>query len=431
MLPQFMKYKRQSVSISVQISRVVIITAAVAVLLTMMAMITVAAVLAHGAAQQRAYTIAELLAASAEVPLVLRDVDRGRDVLSALSTSDGVVRARLIDRDGKVLVTYVHKQQSRVQADDYWLARVANLGEVTATSPVVDRGDTLGYAEVTLCEQHMSRALFGFAASGAAVLTLMALVWGFISGSIGRRLSLPITRFSEVTRKIRDTKDFTHRLPSTHVSEVRALSEDFNAMLDVIQRSTSEVQVRNKELARLAFYDPLTGAANRILLLDRMTQLIDAHSRDARPFAAVEFDLDDFKLLNDQLGHQVGDAFLKAMSHRCKSELRPVDTFARLGGDEFIALLPNVGSRDNALIVARKLAEAVHASNHVHSLPVSCTASMGIGLYPEDGQSTNELMARVDAAMYEAKARGRNQICYVSDVVATEAEPKKRVEHER
>ena len=426
-----MKYKRQSVSISVQISRVVIITAAVAVLLTMMAMITVAAVLAQGAAQQRAYTIAELLAASAEVPLVLRDADRGRDVLSALSTSDGVVRARLIDRDGKVLVTYVHKQQSRVQADDYWLARVANLGEVTATSPVVDRGDTLGYAEVTLCEQHMSRALFGFAASGAAVLTLMALVWGFISGSIGRRLSLPITRFSEVTRKIRDTKDFTHRLPSTHVSEVRALSEDFNAMLDVIQRSTSEVQVRNKELARLAFYDPLTGAANRILLLDRMTQLIDAHSRDARPFAVVEFDLDDFKLLNDQLGHQVGDAFLKAMSHRCKSELRPVDTFARLGGDEFIALLPNVGSRDNALIVARKLAEAVHASNHVHSLPVSCTASMGIGLYPEDGQSTNELMARVDAAMYEAKARGRNQICYVSDVVATEAEPKKRVEHER
>ena len=425
-----MKFQRRPVSISVQISRVVIITAAVAVMLTMLAMIAVASVLAQRATQQRAYTIAELLAASSDVPLVLHDAERGRDVLSALSTSDGVVRARWIDRDGKELVTYLHKQQSRVQADDYWLARMANLGEVTAKSPVVDGGDLLGYAEVTIREHYMSRALFGFGASGAAVLGLMALVWGFISGSIGRRLSLPITRFSEVTRKIRDTEDFTHRLPSTHVSEVRALSEDFNAMLDVIQRSTSEVQVRNKELARLAFYDPLTGAANRVLLLDRMTQLIDGHSRDARPFAVVGFDLDDFKLLNDQLGHQVGDAFLKSMSHRCKSELRPVDTFARLGGDEFIALLPNVGSRENALIVARKLAEAVHASNHVHSLPVSCTASMGIGLYPEDGQSTNELMARVDAAMYEAKARGRNQIRYVSDVVMTEPEPHKKVEHE-
>ena len=429
-MPRFMKFQRRPVSISVQISRVVIITAAVAVLLTMIAMIAVAAVLAQDATQQRAYTIAELLAASSDVPLVLNDAERGRDVLSALSTSDGVVRAQLIGRDGKVLVTYLQKQQSRAQADDNWLARLANLGEVTARSAVVDRGDMLGYAQVTIREQHLSRALVGFGASGAAVLALMALVWGLISGSIGRRLSLPITRFSEVTRKIRDTEDFTHRLPSTHVAEVRAMSEDFNAMLDVIQRSTSEVQVRNKELARLAFYDPLTGAANRVLLLDRMTQLIDAHSRDARPFAVVEFDLDDFKLLNDQLGHQVGDAFLKAMSHRCKSALRPVDTFARLGGDEFIALLPNVSSREDAFTVARKLAEAVHASNHVHSLPISCTASMGIGLYPEDGQSTNELMARVDAAMYEAKARGRNQIRYVSDVATTEPEPQHKAEHE-
>ena len=430
-MPRFLKFQRRPVSISVQISRVVIITAAVAVLLTMVAMITFASVLAQRATQQRAYTIAELLAASADEPLVLRDVDRGRDVLSALATSDGVVRARLIDRDGKELVTYVHKQQGGLPVDDYWLARMANLDEVTVRSPVVDRSDLLGYAEVTIRVQHMSSALFGFGASGAAVLALMALVWGCISGSIGRRLSLPITRFSEVTRKIRDTEDFTHRLPSTHVSEVRALSEDFNAMLDVIQRRTSEVQVRNQELAQLAFYDPLTGAANRVLLLDRMTQLIDAHSRDARPFAVVEFDLDDFKLLNDQLGHQVGDAFLKVMTHRCKSELRPVDTFARLGGDEFIALLPNVGSRENALIVARKLAEAVHAANHVHSLPISCTASMGIGLYPADGQSTNELMARVDAAMYEAKARGRDQIRYVSDVVTTEPEAHKKVEHEQ
>ena len=416
MRTRFFKSPPRPVSISVQISRVVIITAAVAVVLTMIAMIAVAGVLAKGAAQQRAYTIAELLAASAAVPLVLRDAERGRDVLSALATSDSVVRARLIGRDDSVLVTYLHKQQSRPMVNESWFSRFANFGEVTVKSSVLDGGDMLGYAEVTLREQHLSAALLGFAASGAAVLALMALIWGAISSSIGRRLSLPITRFSEVTRKIRDTCDFTHRLPSTHVSEVLGWSEDFNAMLDVIQRGTNELQERNRELARLAFYDPLTGAANRVLLLDRMTRLIDSHSRVARPFAVVRFDLDDFKLLNDQCGHQVGDAFLKAMSVRCKSELRPTETFARLGGDEFIALLPDVGTRASALIVAKKLAEAVHASNHVHSLPISCTASMGIGLYPEDGQSTNDLMARVDAAMYEAKAPGRDQIRYVSDV---------------
>ncbi len=430
-MPRFLKFQRRPVSISVQIRRVVMITAAVAVALTMLAMIAVAAILAEAATKQRAQTIAELLAASADVPLALHDAERGRDVLSALSTSDSVLRARLIELDGKVLVTYLNKPHGATPAEADWLARIANMSEVTASNAVIDGGDLLGYAEVTIREQHLARALFGFMASGAAVLTLMALIWVLISGRIGRRLSLPLTRFSEVTRKIRDTGDFSHRLPPTHVAEVRGLSEDFNAMLDVIQRRTSEVQVRNTELARLAFYDPLTGAANRVLLLDRMTQLIDAYSRGGQPFALVEFDLDNFKLLNDQLGHQVGDLFLKSMSLRCKSELRAIDTFARLGGDEFIALLPNVDSRENALIVARKLAEAVHASNHVHSLPISCTASMGIGLYPADGQSTNELMARVDAAMYEAKARGRDQIRYVRDVVTTEPEPQKKVEHEQ
>jgi diguanylate cyclase (GGDEF)-like protein len=407
---------RGPISISVQISRVVIVTATVAVVLTMLVMIVVAAFLARGAAQQRASTIAELLAANADVPLVLRDADRGRQALAALASSDTVVSARLIDETGKVLVTYLHKRHAPLTDSDDWASRIAQASELTVKKKVVNGGDLIGYAEVTIREQNLVNALFAFIASGATVLALMVLVWALISGSIGRRLSMPLTRFSDVTRKIRDTEEFTHRVPVSHVSEVRRLSEDFNAMLDVIQRRTSEVQERNRQLAQLAFYDPLTGAANRVLLLDRITQLIDAHSRDARPFALIGFDLDDFKLLNDQLGHQVGDLFLKSMANRCKSELRPTDTFARLGGDEFIALLPNVGTRDNALVVARKLAEAVHASNHVHSLPISCTASMGIGLYPEDGLATNELMARVDAAMYEAKASGRNQIRYVSDV---------------
>ena len=197
------------------------------------------------------------------------------------------------------------------------------------------------------------------------------------------------------------------------------------------QSANQANSLRNQELARLAFYDPLTGAANRVLLLDRMTQLIDAYGRGGHPFAVIEFDLDHFKLLNDQLGHQVGDLFLKSVSRRCKSELRAIDTFARLGGDEFIALLPNIETRADALVVASKLAASVHAANHVHSLPISCTASLGIGLYPEDGKSTNELMARVDAAMYEAKARGRDQIRYVSDVVTTEPGTHKKVEHEQ
>ena len=411
---------KKPVSISIQISRVVVITAAIAVVLTMIVMIAAAAFLARNAAQQRANTIAELVAASADVPLVLKDAERGREALAALSSSDAVLSARLVDASGDVLATLTHSRHavsaSKLKSDG-WIEQFVGVAEMSAKHPVINRGDLLGYAEVTIREHYLMQALLWFLVSGLAVLACMMLVWSAISAPIGRFLTMPLTRFAEITRKVRDTEDFTHRVPPTRVLEVQRLSEDFNAMLQVIQRRTSEVQERNKELARMAFYDPLTGAANRVLLLDRITQLIDSHSRHDRPFALIEFDLDDFKLLNDQLGHHIGDAFLKAVSNRCKSELRPTDTFARLGGDEFVALLPDVGSRANALTVARKLAEAVHAANHVHTLPISCTASMGIGLYPEDGQSTNELMARVDAAMYEAKASGRNRIKYVQDVV--------------
>lgn len=410
---------KKPVSISAQISRVVVITAAIAVVLTMLVMIAVAAFLARNAAQQRANTIAELVAASADVPLVLKDAERGREALEALSSSDAVLSARLVDTSGNVLATLVRPPFAK-NADPAgrtgWTNGFGGVAEVSARSAVVNRGDVLGYAEVTIREYYLSYALLWFIVSGSAVLASMMLIWAAISEPIGRMLTTPLVRFAETTRKVRDTEDFTHRVPPTRVLEVQRLSEDFNAMLQVIQRRTSEVQERNKALALMAFYDPLTGAANRVLLLDRITQLIDSHSRHNRPFALIEFDLDHFKLLNDQLGHHVGDAFLKSMSNRCKAALRPTDTFARLGGDEFVALLPDVGTRANALTVAMKLAEAVHAANHVHTLPISCTASMGIGLYPENGQSTNELMARIDAAMYEAKASGRNQIKYVHDV---------------
>ena len=412
--------RSSAVSISVQISRVVMVTAVIAVVVTMSVMLAVAAMFAHSATKERARTIARLIAAGSEVPLVLQDPERGREVLSVLLLSDGIIGARLIDRDAKVLASAAVSDAAQSASGGTWALRSFDMSKVTATFPVIDRGETLGYAEVTLRDQYLSRALSGFVASGFAVLALMALTWIAISRSIGRRLSMPLTRFSVVTRKIRDTADFTHRLPANdNVAEVRALSEDFNAMLDVIERSTLEVKERNRDLARLAFYDPLTGAANRVLLLDRLTQLIDAHQRDGQSFAVVAFDLDDFKLINDQLGHQVGDAYLRAMTVACKAELRPTDTFARLGGDEFIALLPDVATRDNALIVARKLADAVSSANHVHTSTIPCSASMGVGLYPRDGDTTDALLARVDAAMYRAKAAGRNQISCVSRAAPT------------
>ena len=415
--------RARSVSISAQVSRAVLIATTLAVLATMVSMMAVVGALAIGSMQQRADTIAELLAANSDVALALRDAERGRQALAALDGSSAVHSARLLLANDVPLSTYAprrgHLDDDNAlfgEWDQVWSTWLPFIGERTVRRPVMNGGDLLGYVEVTVFGPQLARALLFFLMCGAFVLLLMSIGWAFLSGTIGRRITLPLMRLTNVARHIRDTGEFKHRVPRTQVVEVQQLSEEFNAMLDEIELRSAELNERNKQLARLALYDPLTGAANRVLLLDRITQLIDAHARDDRGFAVVEFDLDGFKLLNDQLGHSGGDDFLRAMSTRCRAELRATDTFARLGGDEFVVLLPHVDSREHAAIVAAKLAEAVHAANHVHTLPISCTASFGIGLYPEDGRSTNEIMARVDAAMYDAKAAGRNGIRFVSDV---------------
>lgn len=429
-------------STSAQIGRVVIFTALIAVLVTTLALTAVAAVVARNATMQRATTIAELIAASADVPLALRDADGARDVLAALTGADTVVRATLVNVDGKALASFERKDAPQTAALRGSIGTRLTEFEISASAKVLHHGDLLGSAHVLVREPYLGNAVIWFAASSLAVFALMMFGWVAVSGAIGDWLSRPLARFAEVTREIRNSGNLTLRVPQTHVAEVKSLSEDFNAMLDEIERLTvdevrdlsenfnatideierrsSLIQERNAQLSTLAFYDPLTGAANRVLLMDRMTQLIDAFQRDRNPFAVVALDLDNFKPLNDQLGHAVGDKYLREIARRCKSVLRPTDTFARMGGDEFLALLPGVGARSDALAVARKLATAVRESNEVHSLETKCTASIGVVFYPLDGQNVEEMLARADAAMYAAKASGRNRIKMRSRHLMTE-----------
>jgi diguanylate cyclase (GGDEF)-like protein len=426
-----MKQLRET-STSAQIGRVVIFTAALAVIFTTLAMTLVAAVLARNATQQRADAFVELIAANADVTLALGDVDGATDVLSALARSDTVTRAKLIKPDGTVLAAYERAERPKPPAIRGMLRTQVPEIEVSASANVTHRGDTLGRAEVVVREPYLVNALAWFAASSLAVFGLMMVCWVAVSGRIGRWLSRPLSRFAAVAREIRYSGDLRLRVPPTHVTEVRTLSEDFNAMLDEIERlsvaevrnlsenfnasldqikqQSLQIQEHNARLSTLAFYDPLTNAANRVLLMDRMTQLIEAFERDRNPFAVVALDLDNFKPLNDQLGHAVGDKYLQEVVRRCKAMLRPTDTFARMGGDEFLALLPGVGTREDALTVARKLAACVREANSVHALEQKCTASIGVVFYPLDGDTVEQVLDRADTAMYAAKASGRNRI---------------------
>ncbi len=173
-------------------------------------------------------------------------------------------------------------------------------------------------------------------------------------------------------------------------------------------------------LHQLAFYDTLTGLPNRAMLSERLTKALK-HARTNQSLAALLFiDMDNFKLINDSLGHGFGDKLLKVIAERIVSCLRASDivgrwTAARLGGDEFIVVLPKIASEHAAALVAQRISDTVAQPLMLDGRQILITLSIGIAIYPQDGETNETLLKNGDLAMYTAKRTGKNTIAYYQE----------------
>ena len=183
---------------------------------------------------------------------------------------------------------------------------------------------------------------------------------------------------------------------------VAVLDNRLEARTSALASSLAEA---NEELVQLALHDTLTKLPNRILLEDRLEQAIESASRRKGYFAVLFFDLDGFKAVNDAYGHHTGDALLIDLAQRIRQTLRTQDTVDRLGGDEFI-VLSEVAEPTDAANVADRLIEAIARPVMVYGHEVLVTSSVGIAIYPNDGEDTHALLTNADAAMYHAKRLG-------------------------
>jgi diguanylate cyclase (GGDEF)-like protein/PAS domain S-box-containing protein len=163
-----------------------------------------------------------------------------------------------------------------------------------------------------------------------------------------------------------------------------------------------------ERIRHLAHHDALTGLPNRMLFQDRVSQAIAQAHRSRRQVAVLFVDLDHFKDINDSLGHEAGDRLLRLAGERLERCLREGDSVARQGGDEFVISLPALGSDNDALAVAGKVLDTLRAPFLVNGNELHVSASIGISLYPADGDTADALMRAADAAMYHAKDRGRD-----------------------
>jgi diguanylate cyclase (GGDEF)-like protein/PAS domain S-box-containing protein len=191
-----------------------------------------------------------------------------------------------------------------------------------------------------------------------------------------------------------------------------------------VTRDMTEAKQAEEEIRSLAFYDPLTSLPNRRLLQERLRQVVAANSRGGRFSALLFVDLDNFKTLNDTLGHHIGDLLLKEVAQRLSATVRSTDTVARLGGDEFVIMLENLSDRaEDAATLAGSVGEGILASVsapcQLNSYECLSTCSIGITVFGERAGGVSEILQQADIAMYQAKAVGRNSLRFFAPQLQT------------
>lgn len=184
----------------------------------------------------------------------------------------------------------------------------------------------------------------------------------------------------------------------------------------IVSRRMRAIKASADEQVRyLAFYDTLTGLPNRVLLRERLASILVAAQQAKRSAAVLFVDLDEFKIINDSLGHSVGDQLLKEVARRLQEQVREQDTIARVGGDEFVAVLANLDDEVDAKRAAERILKAAVANIVRDGLLLNVTCSIGVSLFPKDGSDAETLIKNADSAMYSAKEGGRNRIRFFDE----------------
>ena len=253
---------------------------------------------------------------------------------------------------------------------------------------------------------------------------------GLREGAVSKREEVALVREDSVTSRERDSRA-AEELQTTADEHLMILQQT-NARLVVATIEAHElaeqVQAARDQMDHFAHHDALTGLPNRMLLQDRLGQAIESARRQDRQLAVMFLDLDRFKHINDSLGHAVGDQLLQSAAQRLVDCLRHSDTISRYGGDEFVVLLPHVEHAEDAALSADKMLAALALPQRIGQHDLHIGASIGISIYPNDGQDTETLIKSADTAMYHAKESGRNNYKFFEQDMNTRAVQRQSIE---
>ncbi len=359
--------------------------------------------------QLAAYLGAESIIAYDFVSLnnYVRDVNQKRDV----------VFAAFLDERRQPLTSYLNQNNRDISVLD-GISGEADIQSVLQAYfsgndeqiqvyefPIIHHNETIGYFALGISlrrlDDQFRRALWKQLFLSSIIILVLALgIYLVFRYSVLR----PVRSLEGGAERVKGG-DYERPVAVHSKDELGGLTESFNAMMEEVRKDRILLNYQ-------ANYDSLTGLPNRLMALDRLGEEISRASRDQVRFAMLFIDLDNFKIVNDTMGHQFGDTMLVEISRRLKSGLRESDILARLGGDEFLVILPKADTAEEVEQVGRRLIDAIEKLIKVDSRGIFVHCSIGAAFYPTDGETTEALMANADNAMYQAKRSREESICF-------------------
>jgi diguanylate cyclase (GGDEF)-like protein len=360
--------------------------------------------------QRELQAVAQVFASATASAAAARDPVAARNAMRAIGQIAGMQHARIETLDGRTLaemgVAALLDSDLRIGGTEpisVW--RALRTRSVQVTVPIRESGGTVGrfvlVGDASDLTANLLRTL-----RVAMLCALFALAVGLsVAARLQRGITAPLRNLTFVLERIRKTHDYAARIEATSDDEVGRLVDSFNETL-------GEIRKRDRELEKLAYYDPLTGLANRALFRRTLDDGLSHCGRTGTQGALLLLDLDRFKEVNDTLGHAAGDELLIKVAHLIGRVLPEHHFLARLGGDEFAIMVPECGDASAIERLAAEVIAAISGSIVLERGEVTVETSIGIVLIPGDGPTASDLLRNADLALYRAKEEGRGRFVF-------------------
>lgn len=379
--------------------------------------------------QKNLNSISEVLAPNLTTALLFNDSSTVVELIKPLENRHEIIYSHVADINNIIMGRIGDSSAYRISSN--------NPSEyVISKKELVFEGKEYGVLMVVADKSYVKTRSGFYFYFLLVLITVNFFICLVVSLKLRKKFVSPILDLASLAKKVSANGDYSLRAQKTTDDEVADLTGHFNQMLEVIEQRdhylesqvkgrTNEIELANNQLRLQAYHDSLTGLPNRHAFYESLQKTIDHSKKFNLKFSLVFIDLDNFKEVNDTLGHDYGDLLLINTAKRLLSCVRTSDIVARLGGDEFTLIIQDLCSKERISAVASDILKSLSIAYQLNDERVFVSGSIGITVYPDDGQSVEDLVKHADQAMYESKHAGRNCFHYFTHDLQVNAQHKK------